>query len=137
MARQKVNCDQDYQNLIQHIKGVRDIVINTCHGGFGLSKQAQKNWLERNQIPYTQEPREARYDNERWGPYILVNGLHWNDRDIARDDPILVAIVKEMGKDSWGDHARLKVVRIPADVEWEIQEYDGNEWVAEKHRTWC
>jgi len=30
----------------------------------------------------------------------------------------------------------LKVVEIPDDVEWNVQEYDGNEWVAEKHRIW-
>jgi hypothetical protein len=27
-------------------------------------------------------------------------------------------------------------VDIPDDVKWEIEEYDGNEWVAEVHRTW-
>ena len=30
----------------------------------------------------------------------------------------------------------LKVVEIPDDVEWEIEEYDGNEWVSEVHRCW-
>jgi hypothetical protein len=28
------------------------------------------------------------------------------------------------------------VIEIPDDVEWEVEEYDGLEWVAEKHRTW-
>jgi hypothetical protein len=28
------------------------------------------------------------------------------------------------------------VVRIPADVDWVLQEYDGLEWIAERHRTW-
>jgi hypothetical protein len=28
------------------------------------------------------------------------------------------------------------VVTIPDDVAWTIEEYDGNEWVAEVHRTW-
>jgi hypothetical protein len=35
-----------------------------------------------------------------------------------------------------GTYANLKVVTIPGDVDWEIGEYDGMEWVAEKHRTW-
>jgi hypothetical protein len=35
-----------------------------------------------------------------------------------------------------GAHANLKIVEVPPDVEWQIEEYDGNEWVAEKHRTW-
>jgi hypothetical protein len=29
------------------------------------------------------------------------------------------------------------VVEIPDGIEWSIQEYDGLEWVAEKHRTWA
>jgi hypothetical protein len=32
--------------------------------------------------------------------------------------------------------AELKVVESPDDVEWEIEEYDGIEWIAEVHRTW-
>jgi hypothetical protein len=35
-----------------------------------------------------------------------------------------------------GDFAELKVVEIPDDVQWQIEEYDGKEWIAEKHRTW-
>ena len=30
----------------------------------------------------------------------------------------------------------LKVVEIPDGVDWEIEEYDGEEWVSEKHRVW-
>jgi hypothetical protein len=30
----------------------------------------------------------------------------------------------------------LLIVEVPADVDWYIEEYDGLEWVAEKHRTW-
>jgi len=29
-----------------------------------------------------------------------------------------------------------KVVEIPDDIEFVIEEYDGIEWVAEKHRVW-
>jgi hypothetical protein len=27
-------------------------------------------------------------------------------------------------------------VDIPLDIQWTIEEYDGDEWVAEVHRTW-
>jgi len=30
----------------------------------------------------------------------------------------------------------LKIVEIPAAVKWQIDEYDGWEWVAEVHRRW-
>jgi hypothetical protein len=41
-----------------------------------------------------------------------------------------------MGTNANGMYSKLKIVEIPGDVDWEIGEYDGNEWVAEKHRTW-
>lgn len=89
------------------------IVINTCYGGFGLTQVA-----------------EARYRTESGNTDI-------SQYSIPRNDPILVNIVEELGEDSWGSFAELKIVDIPDDVEWEIEEYDGTEWVAEVHRTWC
>lgn len=37
---------------------------------------------------------------------------------------------------AYGDCADLKIVEIPDDVEWVIEEYDGIEYVSEVHRTW-
>jgi hypothetical protein len=88
------------------------IVINTCHGGFGLSDQALKLYCERKGITQI---------------------YHWN---IERDDPVLIEIIEEMGEASGGSYADLKIVDIPDDVFWQIEEYDGKEWVAEVHRTW-
>ena len=126
----------DYDLLIENLRGYQDIVINTCHGGFGLSKDAQIAFLERSQISYTLVSRDDRHSNERYGPMIMVKGKHWYDKDIARDDPILVTLVRELGKVANGEHARLKVVRVPADVVWQIEDYDGKEWISEQHRTW-
>jgi hypothetical protein len=88
------------------------IVINTCYGGFGLSKEAL-----------------ALY-NERAGTVIT------HDHDIERNNPILVEIVEQLGEAADGNYAKLKVIEIPDDVQWHIDEYDGDEWVAEKHRIW-
>lgn len=87
---------------------------------------------------------------------VLISQEHWHDmsdeekksssavyekhniyhRDIERDDPDLIKVVEELGDLADGSHAELKIVEIPDDVEYVIQEYDGNEWVAEQHRTW-
>jgi len=88
------------------------IVINDCHGSFGLSENAL-----------------ALY-NERTGTVVT------HESDIERNNLILVEIVEQLGNAANGDFAELKVVEIPDDVEWIIQEYDGDEWIAEKHRTW-
>jgi hypothetical protein len=135
MAGQEIT-NPDYNLLIEHLRGFCDIVINTQHGGFGLSRDAQIAWLERSRIAYTLVPRNDRHSTERYGPMIMVNSKHWYDKDIPRDDPVLVTLVRELGQAANGEHARLKVVRIPVDVDWQIEDYDGKEWISEKHRTW-
>jgi hypothetical protein len=49
---------------------------------------------------------------------------------------VLIQVVEELGEKASGRFADLKVVEIPDDVEWQIDEYDGLEWVSERHRTW-
>ena len=102
------------EETFKKLKGVRYVVINNDWGGFSLGDEA-----------------EARY-KEMTG----VTDENFSYYDIPRDDPYLVQIVREMGQDANGSYSSLKIVEIPADVDWEIGEYDGREWVAEKHRTW-
>jgi hypothetical protein len=48
----------------------------------------------------------------------------------------LIAVIEEMGDLADGRYSSLKIVEVPDDMEWEVDEYDGKEWVAEKHRVW-
>ena len=88
---------------------------------------SQKNWSELSM-------EERGKSNEEWEKHTL------RERDIPRNDPKLIQVVEELGgehrKGASGRCAELVIVEIPDDVEWEIEEYDGNEWIAEKHRTW-
>ena len=88
------------------------VVINRCYGGFGLSEKAYE------------------YLGIPWDGY----GYKCNEN---RADPKLIECVEKLGEEADGTFAELKVVDIPDDVEYTIEEYDGLEWVAEKHRTWC
>jgi len=90
------------------------VVINACHGGFGLSEAALDEYKNRAGVT----------DENFW---------YW---DIPRDCPYLVSMVAEYGTDAGGDFSDLKIVDIPDDVNWYIEEYDGMEHVAERHRTW-
>lgn len=119
------------------------VVINRCYGGFGLSEAAFDRLLEAKGVPYEKVKKK---DGLNYGPdyyhaghvgddefYISPYEFHsWENRA----DQDLVRIVEEMGEESWGGFAELKVVDIPDDVEFTVMEYDGIEWVAEKHRTW-
>jgi len=56
--------------------------------------------------------------------------------DIERTDPDLITVVKKLKEKANGEHAKLKIVEIPDNTEYTIEEYDGIEWIAEKHRIW-
>ena len=86
------------------------VVINDDLGGFGLSKKA----LE----------------------LLGTEDTHKYYNSDMRGDPKLVEVVEKLGEEANGFCADLKIVEIPDDVEWIIGEYDGSEWVAEKHRIW-
>ena len=89
------------------------VVINKCFGGFGLSKKALELY------------NKYKKSNEKY------------DFDIERDDPILVKVVEELGSEKASDSlAKLKVVEIPDDVEYEIDYYDGQESIHQKHESW-
>jgi hypothetical protein len=88
------------------------IVINSCHGGFGLSDKALEMYRAR------------------------VQDTSVDYHDIERDDPVLVGLVEELGDEVNTRFSQLKIVEIPDGIEWTICEYDGLEWVAEAHRTW-
>ena len=87
-----------------------EVVINKCYGGFGLSKVAIK-----------------RYAELKKG--ITLYPLERNDLD-------LIQTVRELGDEANGNCAKLDIIEIPDGISWEIEEYDGKEWVAEKHQTW-
>ncbi len=61
--------------------------------------------------------------------------LGWG-QDIPRDCEILVKVVRAMGKLANGVGAELRIVEIPDDTEWEIQDYEGMERVREKSKVW-
>lgn len=114
----------------------RKVVINARHGGFGVSKGAARQIRARGCEHGEDDPSLPDWREAAGKPLETERFYGYGHRD-ARGCPTLVAVVEEMGKAAWGDHAELRVVEIPADVEWTIEEYDGREWIAEKHRTWA
>ena len=56
--------------------------------------------------------------------------------DVDRSDPDVIMTIELLGDEASADPGSIKIVDIPDDVDWVIQEYDGREWVAERHRTW-
>ena len=141
-----------------------EVVINNCFGGFSLSFEGVKKYAELAGIEafaYVEADRSSTdYDNRK---YKLIETyderhfiIHWltknignlvtseqlnksdcwlHDRDIPRDDVNLIKTVRLLKNKANGSCASLKIVKIPADMKWNIHDYDGNEHVAEDHIT--
>ena len=132
------------------------VVINRCYGGFSLSDTAFERYLDLKGITWYKdnswrglseyynipvEEYEALYEVCKARPdspdkFKELNGLYLYSLAIERNDPLLIQIVEELGEESWGKYAELKIVDVPDDVQWEIAEYVGLESVKEISRSW-
>lgn len=131
MTQDSTNIDE----FMTRLAGVRQIVINASFGGFGLSDRAIERYAELSGIKLISAENESGY-HTAWYKDEITEKNFWTCVDIPRDDKHLVQVVKELGPEANDYFASLKIVEIPADIEWVIGDYDGQEWVAEAHRTW-
>lgn len=135
------------------------IVVNRCFGGFSLSKEAvelfykrkgktayhfkyQGNYTNRTYLPL------KKYDSEWFStsfdvpnPNDFDQDVLWKDHFLTnrpenRTDEDLIYVVEKLGEKANGSCASLEVIEIPDDVNWEIDDYDGNESIHEQHRRW-
>ena len=90
------------------------VVINTCHGGFGISAAAESKYRE----------------------LAGITDPDFHSLYIPRDDEHLIAVVELMSEEANNRFSELKIVEVPDDVNWYVEEYDGQEWVAERHQIW-
>jgi hypothetical protein len=91
------------------------VVINRKYGGFQVSPEQLLIYRELAGIP---------------------NHVNLSCYDIERTDPFLIQAVEQTLEKEGTTFSKLKIVEIPDDIEWDVQDYDGCEWIAERHRTW-
>jgi len=134
-----------------------EVVINDCYGGFDLSHEAVMRYGELvgvkiysfvwgrdnkgsldtdNLIPYNPVADKDPFLVHYYTSPEREEGTYFDTHNIKRTDPILIQVIKELGQSADSKFSELKVIDVPDDVEWAIEEYDGIEWIAEKHRVW-
>lgn len=123
--------------VCEELKGAgmtQKILICDVHGGFGLSREALHRLRDQGHALALAETDVGEMYADGSGPRGETS--HSFLRAIPRDDPALLALFEKMGQDAASPMAHFQLVEIPDDVEWQIEEYDGAEWVAEQHLTW-
>lgn len=112
------------------------IVINKCYGGFGLSEEAVLLYSKKKGLNIIVVRDKIMKSLRHYYLDEVKDGNYFSDRDIQRNDSVLIEVVEELGGKANGFCSELQIVEIPDDVEWIIEEYDGKEWIAEDHRRW-
>ncbi len=125
------------------------IAINTKHGGFDLSEKAVLRYAELAKIKvykrqiYSSTVEWITIPLKEYKELIDATGsfsLSAYTLNISRNDPILIRVIEELGKECDTNWSSIKVVEIPDNIEWEINDYDGVEIVVEvlhqKPRVW-
>lgn len=107
------------------------IVINSCFGGFSISREAAQYMAERGHKQAAEELAES--EGKQFFGYGHVKGFA---HGYHRHDPLLVEAVETLGQAANNFCSNLTIVEIPDGIDWQIEEYDGQEHIAESHRTW-
>ena len=105
------------------------VVLNSCYGGFGLSKAAIQMLIDKHGLDIDSD--HGYVDNDDFG---IVD----DNMDAYRMDKRLISVVKKLGVDkASGDCARLRIVDVPDDVVdvhgWYISDYDGIDSIHQHH----
>jgi hypothetical protein len=126
-------------------------VINTCFGGFSLSEEAVARCIESG-MAVTEIGEKGQlidgeayfYLNPRYDsstPDSFMNNKYYTSNDHAsefRSNPVVIQVVKELGKKANGACAKLKIINIPFDgiQGWYIDDYDGQESIKQEYASW-
>ncbi len=110
------------------IKGYK-VVLNSCFGGFSLSKDAIQMLIDKHGLDIDRECGFV--SNEDFG-------IDDENYDAYRMDKRLVSVVKKLGVEkASGSHSKLRIVDVPDEVVevhgWHVDDYDGCESVHQSH----
>ena len=128
---------------------MRKIILNKCYGGFELSRKAyelyaKKKGLELYTYTMTIENNKCKYKYSDGSDFFIVcftkdfgNNVEISEEDYekyvlylreeAREDKTLIEVVEELGEEASGKFGELKIVKIPDNAFFRIDNYDGIE----------
>lgn len=143
---------------------MKKVILNKCFGGFDVSPKAYQLYamykgyshlykyqpdLSLNNTTYKlvdlfDEHLVCFYVTKYFGKEISKNDIPKEDwekhilylNDDNREDDILIKVVEELGDEASGRFGELVVVRIPDDLDYVIDNYDGVETLHARVETW-
>lgn len=139
---------------------MKKVILNKCFGGFDVSKEAYELYAKKKDLKifcYEMDMEDikntkykyAKKDNGLFINYFTKdfgNNVQITNEDYEkynlyldtshREDPILIEVIEELCEKANGRFGELKIVEIPDDLDYVIDEYDGIETLHQKVQEW-
>lgn len=136
---------------------MKKVILNKCFGGFGVSKEAYELYAKKKEISlfrykpenlikgiytyatddniyyfyFTKDFGDHAYiSNEDFKKYFLNLGMN------SREDKTLIEVVEELDEKANDTSSDLKIVKIPDDLDYVIDDYYGFETLHQKVQEW-
>ena len=128
---------------------MKKIILNKCYGGFDVSKKAYELYekkkglklyaytrnFENGKIKYRYSDGEDlfnTYFTKDFGNNVEISNKDYEKYNLylideEREDETLIEVIEELGKEASGRFGELKIVKIPDDSYFVIENYDGIE----------
>lgn len=139
---------------------MKKVILNKCFGGFDVSKEAYELYAKKKGLElfcYEMDIKDIkkpiyRYATKKislFNNYFIKdfgNNVRITNEDYEkynlyldtshREDPILIEVIEELGEKANGRFGELKIVEIPDELDYVIDEYDGIETLHQKVQEW-
>lgn len=139
---------------------MKKVILNKCYGGFGVSIEAYKLYAKKKRLTlyfYDFDYRDRQIIYKKIGEPTDNKCFHCFTKDMGdnvaiseddykeyslwlykdyREDPTLIQVVEELGEKANSPYSNLRIVEIPDDLDYVIDNYDGIETLHEKVREW-
>lgn len=138
---------------------MKKVILNKCYGGFDVSKEAYMLYAKKKGL--TLYLYESEFINKKFiykkinnddsifryyftkdmGDNIEISNEDYEKyclylRNEHREDPVLIEVIEELGEKANGRFGNLKIVEIPDDLDYVIDEYDGIETLHQRVQEW-
>ena len=139
---------------------MKKVILNKCFGGFGASYLAHKlyakkkynideifvyEWSKNGYVKICLDANDRSfrfYSIKDFGDFIahedrdkIKDSFLFLDED-KREDPIFIEVVEKLGEKANTRFSDLKIVEIPDDLDYVIDDYDGVETLHQKVQEW-
>ncbi len=137
----------------------KKVILNKCFGGFGVSKKAYELYTKKkglNLFCYECDIKDYRnhiykyakddnlfnhYFTKDFGDNVQISNEDYEKYSLYldtryREDPILIEVIEELGEEANNKYSQLKIVEIPDNLNYTIDDYDGIETLHQEVQEW-